>query len=364
MIPKTIIIFLILLNSLFVIVKSVSADAILFPWVVKSQSVSTIISVANTAAGIGGSFEYQSTPFKLHYQYWYKLTTANADTEICTNHSFQQNTSRNDLLSFDAAGNITGDNTLFQDASPYDSEQNLGLVVNGPRRAFLIVDNNTYAFVLYGNSNIDRTLYGEAIILELSGGAAWGYTAYNARSQGVAASPSAQVYFTDGNDYQGEVIGPNERGITIILPPYVFITKFFVTPISAIGQRTGDANVRVQLVIDGNVGGIYDNNENPIDFTKKTEVVCTAAITLDGIITPGVYEFLNSTGRQGFAYIRTDFGTVQQNSSAQAVIGKLEYNEQNGIHLSGISNVGKSAENSSLTWINNFIWIRSSDSIP
>ncbi len=347
MILKTIIIFLIFFSSSIITVKFARADAILFPWVVKSQSVSTIISVANTG-GIGGTYEYQSIPFRLHYQYWYKLSTANSNTETCTNHSFNQATSKNDVVSFDAAGNITENNTLFQDSSPYNSGQSFGLVVNGPRRAFLIVDNNTDAFVLFGNTNTDGTLYGEAMLLELSGGAAWGYTAYNARSEGVADSPAAQVYFNDGNDYEGEVIGPTEKGMMIILPPSMFITKFFVTPISMTGQRTGDANTRVQLVIDGDAGGIYDNDENPMDFSEKTDVVCTSAMTLDGLITSGAYEFLKATGKQGFAYIKTDFGTVKQNSSAQAVIGKLEYAEST----------------SELTWINNFIWIKSSESIP
>src|SRR4030065_1739607 len=113
MIRKTIIIFLIFLSSPIITVKFARADAILFPWVVKSQSVSTIISVANTA-GIGGTYEYQSIPFRLHYQYWYKLTTANSNTETCTNHSFNQDTSKNDVVSFDAAGNITEHTTLCE----------------------------------------------------------------------------------------------------------------------------------------------------------------------------------------------------------------------------------------------------------
>ena len=86
-------------------VKNAQADQILFPWIVKSTAVSTIISVVNTA-GSNLGWNYQGVDQILHYQYWYKNSTANGQTEACTNQSFKRPTSKDDLVIFDAAANI------------------------------------------------------------------------------------------------------------------------------------------------------------------------------------------------------------------------------------------------------------------
>jgi hypothetical protein len=49
------------------------ADAIMFPWVIKTDTVSTIISVVNTAHG---DLLYEE---RLHFQYWYKIPHPNTN---------------------------------------------------------------------------------------------------------------------------------------------------------------------------------------------------------------------------------------------------------------------------------------------
>jgi hypothetical protein len=375
------------------------ADAILFPWIVKGDTVSTFISVVNTAGPMVNGFgpgEY------LHYQYWYKASTSNGDTEICTNQSFMRPTSRNDIVSFDASGIMNDGKALFNDSSPY-GDLSFKLSASSPRRGFLIVDNNTPALA-GSDQNIDGTLSGEALIIDHVVGMVWGYTAYNARFTGKMDNSYDQVYFNDGRDYQGEVIGATEAGRTVILPPSEYTTKFYVTPVG--GQRSGAINTRVYLGYETEPGefqgGMYLNDEEPIDFNKKMNVACTTALTLDKLIPEGAYYFFNTSGNQGWAYIKTEEGSLGDANivkSSQAVIGKLEwkiFTQSVAIDLSDSTDcvsckkscldlctvkgkkpdflceancakkckplcfVNKSVE----TWPGNFNWIRSGESLP
>lgn len=358
-----VVVALAMLISFGVAVKDAKADAILFPWVVKSNSVSTLVSVVNTA-GTPMPGDYDSV---LHYQYWYKRTTANGQAEICDPVSFKRPTSKDDIVTFDAAGNINGGKALFNDPSPYGG-QSFKLNAEAPRRAFLIVDNNTPGIGSRG-LNVDGTLYGEAIVLELAGGAAWGYIAYNADG-GAATTQSTEVFFNDGLDLQGEVIDwVTVDGIewtqTTILPPSIATTKFFVTPVETDmtgicrGQRCGTANARVQLfVMDPSgywYGGIYDNDENIIDFDRRKNIVCTSADDLKAFMTEAAYNQFTDTNGQGWAYIWTWPGNdvIANNSETGVIIGKLEYT------TSGMAIDGKTIPGT----FNNFVWLRNNASI-
>jgi len=379
------------------------ADAILFPWIVKGDTVSTIISVVNTAGNLPGQYSNTNgVPMLLHYEYWYKASTSNGDTEFCTEYDFMRSTSANDIVSFDASGIMNDGKALFNDSSPY-GDLSFKLSASSPRRGFLIVDNNTPALAGSGQ-NIDGTLSGEALIIDHVVGMVWGYTAYNARFRGEADNPYDQVYFNDHFDYQGEVIGANEAGRAVILPPSEYTTKFYVTPIG--GQRSGAINTKVYLGYETEpgvfTGGMYLNDEYPIDFNKKMNVACTTALTLDKLIAAGAYNDFITSGNQGWAYIKTEEGSLGDTNivkSSQAAIGKLEwkiFTQSVAIDLSDSTDcvsckkscldlctvkgkkpdflceancakkckplcfVKKSVE----TWPGNFNWIRSGESLP
>jgi len=379
------------------------ADAILFPWIVKSNTASTLISVVNTAGTIPGTYPNDVIP-KLHYEYLYKSSINNGDTELCVDYDFLRPTSVNDLVSFDASGIMDGGKALFND-DPY-GDQNFSLLPTAPRRGFLIVDNNT-DILSELDQNVDGTLYGEALIIDTAVGMTWGYTAYNARFAGEAAHPYDQVSFNDGHDYQGEVIGANETARTVILPPSEFNTKFYVTPIGINGQRSGTINTRVFLSYDPDPlstsnGGMFLNNELPISFNEKVNVVCTTALTLDKLISQAAYTIFAASGNQGWAYIKTELGSTAGNNiskSSQAVIGKLEWNiitQSIEIDLSKstdcisckdecvshcskkgkepdyqcVLTCGKKCQKLCIvkksieSWPGNFTWIRSGDSLP
>jgi len=402
--PKVILSVLVCLAfllSLGVAVKDAKADALMFPWVTKSDSVSTIISVVNTAgAPFGGVYQISGIPITLHYQYIYKNTTdydpAKASTWLlttCLENDFSRPTSMNDIVTFDASGKINGGKPMFDDtatgidASLYaDARFDIGDGVPGPRRAYLLVDNNNN--FLHG---VDNTLYGEAIVMEVNGGGAWGYIAYNA-SGGTGETQAVPLDFSDGNDLLGEVLNNMNTGsfgpIALEYAPVVLLnpndakTRFYVTPIDAGFNNTGSGGCsndtsgpdqrkrNINTAFQFNtitqpdyrfVGGIYDNNEQPLSFTTPIQVVCTAAINLDLIIDAGVYVPWKNSGHQAWTYVSTLKGTVNQspnddcidNGEMQAVIGKLEYTEAasafQGQNVAGA--------------VNNFIWLRNSGSI-
>jgi hypothetical protein len=376
----------------FGIVKNAQADQLLFPWITKSATVSTIISVVNTA-GSNLGWNYQGVDQILHYQYWYKDSTANKQTETCTNQSFKRPTSKDDLVVFDASANINDGKALFGDSARY-GDASFKLSADGPRRAFLIVDNDTPFFTNVGG-NVDGSLYGEALMLELSGGAAWGYIAYNASGGGSATQQTGPVDMSDGLDLLGEVLGGNNKTDTeplnqiglgevtpiTILPANVGVTRFFMTPIdnhstlllggllpaedsSTVTQRTGNANAKIQLVYNPSIGtyygGIFTDDEQPIDFTKRKNIVCTSADNLQDLMTEGAWNDFVATNAPGWTMIDIQTGSIDANSnlaidnpSDDMIVGKLEFTTS-GVNFSGYSVPGT---------FNNFNWIRNSMSV-
>jgi hypothetical protein len=200
----------------------------MFPWVTKSATVSTIISVVHTAQG-DPDFEEL-----LHFQYWYKIPFPHTDNvnhqeNWCEEYDFKALTSKDDLVSFDASGTINGGLPLWNDNDPAHPNTPLfadsyALNVDGAIRAYLLVDNNTPNIAQIANNNDTGTLYGEAMVVELTTGAAWGYVAFNSEYGGTHdITQDDPVYFnnnddfstTDNRDLLGEVINDDEETQTV-----------------------------------------------------------------------------------------------------------------------------------------------------
>jgi hypothetical protein len=277
---------LVLVLSVFVVglgAGSAMADSIMFPWVVKnSTDVFTLVSVVNTS-------ETNNTACldpQLHYQYfWKNAESVTVNTDICTEQNFYRSTSVNDIVSFDAAGVVNTGSSLFNDQPPRNGE--VAYIPNSfdmdssssKARAFLIVDNNnTTCF----DDATSASLYGEAMVIQISQGAAWGYVAFNGLGGGPnGPADEPQLGFNDDLDMQGEVLrSPRyydeantdgeelETAPVVLLPLDVFTTKMFVTPVNfsrwesdqdgaqhdpysgGNGARTGDSNSRIQFCLD------------------------------------------------------------------------------------------------------------------
>ncbi|MGO9612815.1 MAG: hypothetical protein ACLPX5_07260 [Dissulfurispiraceae bacterium] len=284
--------------------------------------------------------------------------------------------------------------------------QNFSYIATVSARAFLIVDNNIpqvfFDNILDVASNADGTLYGEALVIDLGAGAAWGYIAYNP-SGGVRDSSGAAVSFEDGLDVLGEVIGNGDQShcavfsstgactetkyghqevtATNLLPPSVKQTKFFTTPVNAItyvdskgvqhlgNQRDGAINNRIQLQVNpyplkssGTTahGGVFDADENVLSFVNKKNIVCTSGDVLSNIFGSagtGAYTAWVNTGAEGWAYVKIYNGTIgapasSPDSGSGMIVGKLEFTT-GPIAIDGVTISGA---------LNNMNWLRNSES--
>jgi len=352
------------------VVGNLYADAILFPWIIKGETISTLVSVVNTAEPVSPDMNGQGV---LHYQYWYKGFSSMEQTSVCTAQSFERPASKNDLVTFDAAGNIHQGKKLFGDPTNYFSGSSESFMLSGPlaARAFLIVDNNIQGVFVTStrSTNTDGTLYGEAMVIDTELGAAWGYIAYNAKG-GAAKSETAPVLFGDTVDLLGEVIGTGEFSQSIWLSPSQLTTKIFMTPADETNQRAGNINNIIQLCTDPaksqitnecREGGVFDSDENPFDFKILKNIVCTSADTLDQLLGAGLYDRWVAEGTHGWSYVRVWPGTISAlpgagpviNSGNGMIIGKLEYTT-GGLTINGTTIPGA---------LNNFLWLRNNKSI-
>jgi len=338
---------------------SAMADSILFPWLVKSPTVLTLVSVVNTS----DTYTSCENP-GLHYEYWFKdASSKTVNTDSCTNSSFTEATSINDIVSFDAAGTISGGAALFNDQPPihnhvtYSPDTFTMPAPSATARGFLIVDNNQGSCF---ENNEEASLYGEALVIQLDQGAAWGYVAFNGRGGGPNGPGMEPLSFNDGTDLQGEVMrSPRyfdsasatsdevETTPVVLLPlgsgpGSIFKTKIFVTPVNYAlweygkgpGTRNGKSNSRIQFCIDprpatgvfpinstcptgigvGYLSGdacqsnsaalckhaaIYDNDEGELDGNAAVDVVCTTALDISdpttGLLTASQIGYLSTT---------------------------------------------------------------------
>jgi len=394
-------------------VKDAKADVIMFPWIVKSPTISTLVSVINTAEQVGGNQALGNAV--LHYQYWGK-DGSTGQTDSCSEVDFDRPTSKDDIVMFDAAGNMNGGKALFepianQPTNVNYANQNFSYIATVSARAFLLVDNNIPQVftdnILDVASNADGTLYGEALVIDLGSGSAWGYIAYNP-SGGVRSDSGAPVSFADGNDVLGEVIGNVDQShcavfsstgsctttkyghkevtATVLMPVSQVTTKFFTTPVNAVtyvdskgvqhlgNQRDGGINNRIQLLTDPyplgpssknsnmtpGLGGIFDADENVISFVNRKNIVCTSAdllVNIFGSAGTGAYTAWVNTGAEGWAYVKIFNGTigapaVTPDSGSGMIVGKLEY-------TTGTSTIAGATVSGG---INNLQWLRNSES--
>jgi len=312
------------------------ADEILFPWVVKSPTISTIISVVNT-----DDLRVQN---KLHFLYRYKRS---GDCEASCEHAdFYVPSSPNDVFVFDAAGNINDGKPLFGDTAvkgllvdsyPYTIRTLKNIAC--PTRAYLIVENSPFAE--------DNTLYGEAMIVELATGAAWGYAAYNPERRGDFTS-----------DRFGEVLAPDEAAKMVIMPIDRFTTRVFVTPVSdnLTEMKTKDLTIQVGFYYDEDgtfMSGFYGHDEDSYSLGGPRTVVCTGVFDVAEYVTEIFADVLSvdAGGAEGWAYVKTITPPKTEKikyPADGACVGKLEFNV-GSTALDGTTIPGST---------NNFIWLR------
>ena len=341
----------------------VSADAMLVPMKTLSPAVSTNVAGVNKdPQGI------------LNLNYFTKSPDLSTP---CTDEGVKQVAASgraNDMVSFDASGIFldgAGGGPLFGDAevlAPYGAAE-FSTTNAGVARGFLIVDDGDDTSE--GGTGAD--LYGEAIMLEITGGAAFGYRALNP-AQDVANVPGPVLGNWGGlTAHLGEVLdqglGTGFAGVTL-LPPSEWTTRFFVTPVAdgagtAASQRdceTCSVSIFISPDKAGTVAGMYDRDTvmrsepfapAPLPTSAKN-VVCTGAVDMTNILPQAVVYQISSQGGWGYVQIRSGTSGHMENS---AVVLKLEFNLVNGVattRLSPDNAIGFTGTVNNGVWLQNY----------
>ncbi|PIE82804.1 MAG: hypothetical protein CSA09_05175 [Candidatus Contendobacter odensis] len=323
------------------------ADEILFPYIVHSDTVTTIMSVIND--------DDDPRTDEIHYRYYYKSgSSAASNSARCQEVNYRNDTSPNDVVTFDIGG-IYGDDlgVLFEPeqsnvvySKRFDAFRNIK-----PLRGFAVLDNNDRFFA-------GQNLSGEAFIIEFANGASWGYQAYNASSiyawwedRGLVATNPYD--FSDRVEVNGEVLTsfPQSADVEDFWAPIVVMpfdevnTRLFVTPIGTVGpafQLSGRIAAEVALAVNDNSNiqfdVMYDRDENPVSGRIPAKVVCVGGVDVKRLISQAAQQFVPYGGW-------TNVGIA----SGQAVVIKLEYNDQSPATLNGQDLGG---------WYNQALWLR------
>lgn len=324
----------------------VGADALLFPYVVTSPTVTSILSVVN-----------RDPDGELFLNYFTKNSMT--ATASCTDQLRRRvDSDTNDVVSFEANGAFTGSvpsalgGPLFNDpavAVDYTGDNFTMGPVGNVTRAMLIVDDN---------DNDGEHLYGEAMILETVGGAAWGYRAYNGADDGGALSGGNAPEFDAPSDVLGESLdvdsGTDAAAVTL-LPINEWQTRFFVTPLSDGNQRCEDCNAAVKLTRDKSETalGIYDRDTTPYTGTSAeiVELVCVHGVNLSDLLPASVEASVADQG--GWGYVNVDAGSLGGETAYAATVLKLEFNSAQYI--------SPNTSNSFSGTVNTAVWLRNVD---
>jgi hypothetical protein len=259
------------------------AETILFPVIAINQpNVTTIVSVYNWASGAT----------HLHYTYRFKDSVVGGSpnyTGACATAEFTRPTTDMDLVSFDASGTLNSGNALFGDTGSYGGSFNLP--GTGARRAYLLVTHSNASGTRVDTSNL---LGGEAIVMDIAFGAAWGYKAV--RDSFTEDYTFINYYDRGGTDGVFSSISTSMWIGSIrqcsFFPPNEWTNKFFVTPIggSMLSDRTADVGLT----------DIYDRNGTQFSNSVTQSVTCTAAVDLEDLVDATIWSAIQATGGWSF----------------------------------------------------------------
>jgi hypothetical protein len=240
-------------------------NVVLYPLIVKDDPrVVTLV----TYIGPNFSDSLDDRPNGLHYQYHSKgAVSPTLSTDSCVSSSIPGNSSPNDVLTFDSSG-FFGTQPFFNDNT---SEGVLGLN--------LIAPSPSLAYLLINAIGGQGPNFGEAEIVDLANGGIWGYNA-------VAIPEGANGTQIGG----GAALISGTRRPVHLYPPTVATTQFAVTPMGTdmLGSNANRSRLQMQLSSPpaggSNFGGVYDVNENPIDFSVFARVRCVWIFPLSALV--------------------------------------------------------------------------------
>ena len=250
----------------------------------------------------------------LHYVYRHKNALAPDTTPnisgTCETVEFTRPTLDGDLVTFDASGSMNNGNALFGDTNTYNGAFNHGIA--GPVRAYLLVTNSD-ATGTQTNVGHNYDVSGEAIVMDIASGAAWGMKGINDNTR----ENYSMVNVANGGGVYSALPSNSQRSRRFtFFPPSEWTTRFFVTPIGA-NMHTANLSATVRLFSTGdNNKGIYDRQGTRHQFTPIDHAVtCTGAVDLQALMDSTTWSAIENVG--GWGWFRVESG--------DAVVFKLEF---------------------------------------
>ena len=254
-------------------VGSASAGAgayVLYPFVIREGA-----AFATMVTYIGPNYNEEEDE-GLHYQYFTKSSGAALNAN-CDAASITGASSKNDVLTYDAAG-VFGIEPLFND----DTSQSFGGLG-------LSLSANGIGYLLINDEGGWKTAFGEAQIVDLANGGMWGYIGtsipFGANAQGSPLVNSVEMEkFIPGIGGGAALISGTRRPV-LLYPPTAATTNFITTPLGT-NMRASSATNRAAFQIQLSTGtpGVYDRNENPINFLVTARVRCIAVLGYANLI--------------------------------------------------------------------------------
>jgi hypothetical protein len=309
-------------------VAQAEVGSVMFPSVVASPTVTTVISLVNDGDGIFIN-SGNKTEEVLHYTYWHKELESNEsiaefNVKPCLHRDRYLPTSFYDLVTFDLSGQFFGDinGVMFNDESVKVSLKGDDWILYEeapkPQRGVLFVDNYDLQD-LENYKKGDGVLAGEAVLFEVSTGAAWGY-------QGFSIVGRSGM-FSDFNS--------GRRSRIPFMPPAEVTTLILATP--TLDPETGDpvnqieqqGNLTALVGVRGNTidgGGIWDREENFSSAGTDQKVTCVGGWQIEDLFSDA------SASDGGWTHITnymdpTGTGYTGDTVSPAAIVFKVEYGD-------------------------------------
>lgn len=332
-------------------------DEVLFPYVVSSPSVTTILSVVNQ-----GGWQNAKGENKLHWVYHYKTQPGvdkKADREAtCLENNTYWSTSPNDLVDVSVDGLFNNDDTyrgaVFEVSNAnvdYGQGKASGVTMarlanaTKPVRAFVMVDNWES-----GDGSEGDLVAARATIIEFINGAAWGYAGYDREGGG-------RYDFNESNERFGEVIDSDDKAEMSFKPfgNEGFTTMLYVTPIGDTGggsvgpQYSGKLQTKVYLDAGHDVCA-YDRDEVPQSCNGGPQkVTCVGAVNVQDFFDEVTEADLEPQG--GWSKVRIGMNSGDEDAAEkagltptdQATVLFLEWNNSDvvsGVDVGGVINNG------------------------
>jgi hypothetical protein len=315
-----------------------NADSILFPHIVLSETVTTILSVMNDDFDV-------SVLDELHYRYYY-----NSGSGACQEFDFWNPTSENDIVSFDMGAYFSGQDpqgVLFEpervNAVYVDDFAALSRQGRTPTRGYVVVDNSPRNPTNPLPAPTAK-LAGEAIIIEVSTGSAWGYQAYNASDIWGFAPPPAgpnnlgrlellnPFDFSDRVETAGEVLVAPRTGLSAqeqknyfwvpisIMPWDMIDSALFVTAVSSNMGPSGGYAASTSLKLRGTAEGadriMFNRDERAYSGPGAATVTCVGRVDLETMVGEIVKQ---QTPQGGWTHLTVTAG--------EAIVFKGEIND-------------------------------------